>query len=216
MAPVRKVSNRGGNIIGEFPSIKMDRMVSFESLIERDYLYLLDYEPEVTLFEEQPFVIPYLDAGREHGYTPDFHIIRAGHHYVVDCKPAQKAIQKDEQIKFNAALEHCSGCGWFFGIVTDHQIRSGYRLGNIKRLKYYARHHAVTVEAKGYVYAILQKTNMPISIQQVQSQAGDYSPALILTVVLHMAFHHLVEIRVDAAPISVDSLIKLPTPGGAA
>ena len=37
--PVRKVRNHGNNIIGKFPSRKMERMISFESTIERDYLY---------------------------------------------------------------------------------------------------------------------------------------------------------------------------------
>jgi hypothetical protein len=55
--PVRKVHNRGENIIGKFPSLKMKRMVSFESTIERDYLYLLDYEADITHFEEQPLTI---------------------------------------------------------------------------------------------------------------------------------------------------------------
>ena len=36
--PVRKVSNRGGNTIGHFPSLKMGRMIDYESLIERDLI----------------------------------------------------------------------------------------------------------------------------------------------------------------------------------
>jgi len=47
MRPVRKATNRGKNIIGYFPSVKMGRMINFESLIERDFIYLLDFEQEV-------------------------------------------------------------------------------------------------------------------------------------------------------------------------
>ena len=57
--PVRKVSNRGGNAIGRFPSTKMGRMIAFESLLERDFIYLLDYDPTVDWFEEQPLSIEY-------------------------------------------------------------------------------------------------------------------------------------------------------------
>ena len=71
---VRKVSNRGGNIIGHFPSLKMRRMVAFESTIERDYLYLLDYDPSVTNFEEQPLTISYAYQGKSYHYTPDFRV----------------------------------------------------------------------------------------------------------------------------------------------
>jgi len=52
--PVRNVSNRGGSVIGRFPSIKMERMIAFESLLERDFIYLLDYDARVEWFEEQP------------------------------------------------------------------------------------------------------------------------------------------------------------------
>jgi hypothetical protein len=55
--PVKKVSNRGGNIIGRFPSLKLGRMVDFESLIERDFIYVLDFEPDVESFSEQPLTI---------------------------------------------------------------------------------------------------------------------------------------------------------------
>jgi hypothetical protein len=41
---VRKVTNRGGNIIGKFPSFKMKRAIQFESTLERDYLYLPRHE----------------------------------------------------------------------------------------------------------------------------------------------------------------------------
>jgi hypothetical protein len=72
---VRRVSNRGGNIVGHFPSLKLGRMVAFESLIERDFIYLLDYEPAVEHFSEQPLVIRYQHAGKKRQYTPDFHVV---------------------------------------------------------------------------------------------------------------------------------------------
>jgi hypothetical protein len=69
--PVRKVSNRGGNIIGKFPSIKMRRMIAFESLLERDFIYLLDYDKDVEWFEEQPLTIEYQHEGKRRHCIPD-------------------------------------------------------------------------------------------------------------------------------------------------
>ena len=76
--PVRKVSNRGGNIVGRFPSLKMGRMIAFESLLERDFIYLLDYDVRVEWFEEQPLTIEYQHDGQALHYTPDFHCRRGG------------------------------------------------------------------------------------------------------------------------------------------
>jgi len=58
--PVRKVSNHGGNVIGGFPSAKMERMIALESLLERNFIYLLEYAQSVEWFEEQPLSIEYM------------------------------------------------------------------------------------------------------------------------------------------------------------
>jgi len=45
---------------------------AFESSLERDFLLLLDFDPEVVLYEEQPVTINYHDdQGRRRRYTPD-------------------------------------------------------------------------------------------------------------------------------------------------
>jgi hypothetical protein len=47
-------------------------MTAFESSLERDFLLLLDFNPDVEFFEEQPVKIVYHDAkGRRRTYTPD-------------------------------------------------------------------------------------------------------------------------------------------------
>ena len=50
----------------------MGRMIAFESLLERDFIYLLDYDARVEWFEEQPLTIGYGQADRTLHYTPDF------------------------------------------------------------------------------------------------------------------------------------------------
>jgi hypothetical protein len=88
--PVRKVSNRGGNAVGRFPSTKMGRMIAFESLLERDFIYLIDYDSAVEWFEEQPLSIEYLHESKLLHYTPDFHLLESGQHVLVECKPEWK------------------------------------------------------------------------------------------------------------------------------
>jgi len=70
--PVRKVSHHGKNIIGRFPSVKLERMVAYESLLELDFLYLLDFERDVITYEEQPVTIDYEHNRKQLRYTPDF------------------------------------------------------------------------------------------------------------------------------------------------
>jgi hypothetical protein len=136
--PVRKVSNRGGNIIGHFPSLKLGRMVAFESLLERDFIYLPDYESGVEHFSEQPLIIKYQHGGKRRQYTPDFHVLHGGHNLLFECKPIRFVDDPDNQIKFEAARLWCQEQKWVFGIVTDERLASNWRIKNIKLLTQFA------------------------------------------------------------------------------
>ena len=67
--------------------MKMQRMIAFELLLERDFLYLLDYDPVVMQFEEQPERIAYEYGEKTHHYTPDFRVVEAEQTALVECKP---------------------------------------------------------------------------------------------------------------------------------
>jgi hypothetical protein len=74
---VRKITNAGSKkVIGKFPSIKMDAIIWWESQIERDYIYLLEIDPDVISYVGQPFKIFYTDLGKSRSYTPDFLVKR--------------------------------------------------------------------------------------------------------------------------------------------
>ena len=105
--PVRKVSNHGGNAIGGFPSTKMERMITFESLLERDFIYLVDYDPAVEWFEEQPLSIEYLPETKLLHYTPDFHLLERGQHVLVECKPERFVETEENRRKFAVVHEWC-------------------------------------------------------------------------------------------------------------
>lgn len=126
-------------MIRRFPSLKTRRMVAFESLIEQDYLYLLDFEPDVLSFSEQPLQIEYEWEGKTLHYTPDFHVIREKREELIECKPRKLVDRDDNQRKFRAAQEWCCNRGLCFRIVTEEEIRAGNRLNNIKLLTRHAR-----------------------------------------------------------------------------
>src|SRR5271169_2035259 len=58
---------------GKYPSWKMERMLQWESMNELNAFRLLDCDPRVTVFAEQPCEIVYVDgAGTRHHY-PDIY-----------------------------------------------------------------------------------------------------------------------------------------------
>jgi len=67
--PARKIPKNYLFVTGAYSSQKNRTMDSFESLLEKDYLLLLDFDDEVHSYEVQPVRIPV--PGVSKGYVPD-------------------------------------------------------------------------------------------------------------------------------------------------
>lgn len=186
--PVRKVYRHGRNIIGKIPSVKMERMIAFESLIERDFIYLLDYEQEVQWFEEQPLSIEYQHEGKILHYTPDFHLLENGRNVLVECKPEKFISTSENRLKAAIARRWCQDRSWEFRIVTDQQIRAGFRLQNIKLLTRYSR-QKVSPEIVRRIHLLMEKCK-EVTIGKIVQAASLYSETIVISTILYMVFHH--------------------------
>jgi hypothetical protein len=206
--PVRNVSSRGGNAIGRFPSLKMQRMIAFESLLERDFIYLLDYDANVTWFEEQPLTIEYQHEGQLLHYTPDFHLIECDQHVLVECKPEHFVNTTENQRKFAVAQAWCQACDWQFRIVTDAEVRAGYRLHNVKLLTAYARQRLDPV-LRCRLYAALQSLASATAIQELAHSLRPTGPEVVTAGLLHLAYHGVVDLLLDGAPITPGTVVAL-------
>lgn len=70
--PVRKIKKSYRSVTGVMTSRKNGRMVASESTLERDLFILLEFDPGVETFEEQPVRLTYPnDKGKTASYTPD-------------------------------------------------------------------------------------------------------------------------------------------------
>lgn len=73
--PVRRLKKSYQNVTGLFPSNLLRRLVQFDSILERDFILLLDMHPSVLSFAEQPMKIRFVDGnGADQVYVPDFQI----------------------------------------------------------------------------------------------------------------------------------------------
>jgi hypothetical protein len=137
--PVRKIPKRSGRLSGRYPSIKLKRMVAFESMIERDLICLLDYAPAVTYFEEQPLTIVYEVDGKTRRYTPDFCVAEGDCRYLIECKSAAYVDDQVNQPKFAAAQCWCAENGYEFLVVSDETLKASGLMPNIRVLTHYGR-----------------------------------------------------------------------------
>ncbi len=141
---IRRITNGGKKVIGKFPSIKCGKMVWWESQLERDFLYLIEIDPDVLSYEEQPLKIEYFSDGKVRKYTPDFLVIRTDRKQIVEVKDEKKA-KKEEYVElFRKIGPICAQEGYEFIVATDREIRVQPRLKNVKFLFKYAKTPVMT------------------------------------------------------------------------
>jgi TnsA endonuclease N terminal/TnsA endonuclease C terminal len=145
--PVRMVPKNYRSLTGLVPNPRTQSMTAFESSLERDFLLLLDFDPDVEFFEEQPVKIIYHDVkGRRRTYTPDVLVrYRTDPPQARHTKPLLCEVKYRDDLrqhwaeyrpKFRAAQRYARQQGWRFHVVTERYVRTPY-LENVKFLRSY-------------------------------------------------------------------------------
>jgi len=195
-------------VIGKFPSVKMKRMVHYRTLLELDFLYLLDYSPTITGFSEQPPTIEYTVGRKVLTYTPGFIVVSNGQEWLYECLRDEDANRDENARRFSAARAWCEEKNWTFQIAKASDIRSGCRLKNIKYLTGFAR-SIVSPVVRSKIYSILLENPKPFRIIDIVALIPQHSREEILPTIFSMAFHHKLYLPIDDAPLSPITPISL-------
>ena len=203
----RKITNTGTlKNIGKFPSLKNGKLVWFESHLERDFIYLTEFDKDVVQYREQPFKIQYLLDGKRHNYFPDFLLERKDKKQVIEIKPQSKT-EKDDFIYFSKIMKnHLAKEGYEYLVITDSSIRLQPKLSNIKLLWRYAR-LPINTKHKILLYELFDnsKSFSFIEICSFLEQAKELRE-LIYTLLFHGCLITDIE-----KPITRDSVILIGT-----
>jgi len=89
----RVVSRSNSHSAGKYPSWKMKRMLHWESVNELNAFRLLDCDPEVRRFGEQPCKIEYVMDGVERVHYPDILVITTKSKEFWEVKPQSKPLE---------------------------------------------------------------------------------------------------------------------------
>lgn len=205
---VRRVSNWGGNIIGSFPSLKNGQPAHYESTIERDLLYFLEYDHTVRCYTMQPMVIEGLGPdGAIHRYTPDVLVERTAGRTLVECKPAVRQDEPHTKQQLFLGQQWADANQHDFVLITDADLRTSHRLANLKLLWRYARlpvPHAVTerclrvlmTKPEGFAFSVLQS-----------SLDGTAPPLTLAPYLYKLLFQHVLAADLDL-PLTSASRIR--------
>ena len=213
---VRRIPKNHLVVTGAFASRKCAAMAQFESLLEKDYMLLLDFDERVETFEAQPVRIPV--PGVPQGYVPDvlvhFHadpdtgeippplLVEVKHTADLHRNAAKYAA------KFAAARDYAAHQGWQFAIIDQTQIRTP-RLDNLKFLRAY-REVQLSNDDESRVLLLLQQQDGASFADVVEQLASSEAAKLHWMAVLWaMVAQQKLHTCLDE-PLSQQASLKLP------
>lgn len=121
---------------GQFPSKKMQRMVAWESQLERRACYLFEFSPSISAFREQPrtFILPYKDKVKR--YTPDFEVVYSNNSIqYYEVKPLKKLQELKHYFAYISQFLERENYG--FSVLTEEELINPAREKNLTLMRSY-------------------------------------------------------------------------------
>jgi len=131
------ISRSNSGHVYKFTSAKLGRLVHAESGNEYNWMHVLEADPSVIFYQEQPFEIQYINEDQKvRKRFPDFLVFRIdGSATVEEVKDADKANDPEFKKLFEIEKMIVRHHGYEFALRTKSEIESGSRLKNAIELK---------------------------------------------------------------------------------
>ena len=115
---------------GKYPSWKMKRMLEWESENELNAFRLLDCDPDVTRFHEQPCQITYVLDGQSRSHYPDILVEKNGRMELWEVKPEPQAEQPDVVRRTALLIQELPLWGYAYRVVLAKDLAMQPRQAN--------------------------------------------------------------------------------------
>jgi hypothetical protein len=134
--PIRTIPKNYRNVTGRLASSKSEDTY-FESTLERDLFTILDFDPNVAMYDSQPLLVNWVDSnGKQRSYHPDVLITYHPEHVpygmkeTVLCEVKYRDDIKENwaeyKPKFKASIKYAKKRGWRFKLLTENEIRTNF------------------------------------------------------------------------------------------
>lgn len=186
----RVLTRRTKRVVGGFLSVKMQSTLPWESQIERDYFYCLEFNHDVRAFAAQPTCLNLLVDGRPRRHFPDvlvqYHNGVSEYH---EIKTDRDAVAPENLALFEAARIHCAQDSIGYRVVPESTIRLQPRLTNCQTLMHHRR-KSVNLDDELQIVSALTKG--PLVYEELQrllvSNANPSAVILTLTALSRIRF----------------------------
>lgn len=160
----------------------MDRLVGYESLLERDRLWLADFDPTVLGIASQPLWMSGRDGSVLRRHVPDFLLKTESGFLVVDVKPERMLADPGVAAALGWAGRVCAARGWRFEIWSG---ADPVLLRNVRFLAAGRRPALIDADALGKVAEVLRPG---MSVAEAEAAAG-VEPGAARGAVLALLWH---------------------------
>lgn len=195
--PSRKIPKNYSNITGKVSSQKANRLVGYESKLERDFIYLFEFDSSVDSILEQPVTIKFMHEGKRREYTPDFYLKtnNSQKDLLIEIKYKDDLRKKITQLKykFKAAMEYARDNDLEFKILTNEcpNISNKSYLFNMHFLLQY---NYITFENYKLVKSVIKDSQ---TIQDILDKTGDdkYAQASFVGNIWALIRHNVISVN---------------------
>lgn len=206
------IQNR--SVSGRFYSRKNNRLVDYESTLERDYFYALEFDEHVVRYEEQPFGVIGHYNGRKVTYHPDVIVLMNNSEkpliievkYLSDLDATDK---KDKIInKLNEMDKWAKKNGATHQLMTEKEIRN-IRLNNQKFLYGYIEPRRRDAFFQEKIYHLLNFEKQLRAVDIVDAYSSDEMiKAEIIPTIWHMLVNKKLLTDLDV-PLTMYSILEV-------
>jgi hypothetical protein len=207
MKVARKIRpTRGRNYRSKVSRSKSLQIVHTESLLERDFVRLANFDKKVSQIFFQPIGIRFHYLGRRRRYFPDFLIVTTDERYIlVEVKLTQFVDTNLNKAKFIAAKMLCSEKGWTFQVMTEEQIRLGHLQRNL-RLLLEVKTFPMIPSVAEYIKAFLRRIG-PLSIKDLRNECSVVDAPMLMINLYKLIYAHEVKVELVKQELSEKSLV---------
>jgi hypothetical protein len=199
--PVRTpgVYQRQRHMPGRWFSTTAERFLEYESLLERDWMLLMDFDREVEWVCEQPLRLRYRKDSRPASHVPDLLVWRAGRPELCDVKSEERVEDPLFRAQVEATERACAEAGIGYRVLSepDRQL-----LVNVRWLAGFREPPWDPDDERGRMLGMLSLG--PCSICVLLADAVE--PMLARAVLMHLLWEGAALIDVGA-PIEEDSMV---------
>ncbi len=166
------VSRSSARPKGKYPSWKMRRMVQWESENELNAFRLLDCDPDVTNFHEQPCQIIYVLDGQARIHYPDILVEKNGRKELWEVKPDSEAEEQDIATRSALLVQGLPSLGYTYRVVLAKDLASQPRQANACFLLGFGRRAVTDCEQELIRRALTRRDSLLWS----DACRGEYGP----------------------------------------